>query len=44
MNIALLIISIPLGLYILWFVFEFIRYIASGEYAVDKRLWKITRS
>jgi hypothetical protein len=43
MNIALLIIGIPLGLYILWFVFEFVRYIVSGEYAVDKRLWKVTR-
>jgi len=43
MNIALLIIGIPLGLYGLWFVFEFIRYIASGEYEVDKRLRKVTR-
>ena len=43
MNIALLILSIPLGLYILWFVTEFIRYLASGEYAVDKRLWQVTR-
>ena len=31
MNIALLIIGIPLGLYILWFVFEFVRYFVSGE-------------
>ena len=43
MNIALLIIGVPLGLYILWFIGEFIRYIASGEYQVDKRFWKIAR-
>jgi len=43
MNPLLLIIGIPVGLYILWFVFEFIRYLASGEYAVDKRLRKVTR-
>ena len=43
MNFALLIIGIPVGLYILWFVIEFIRYLASGEYAVDKRLRKVTR-
>ena len=43
MNILLLFLGIPLGLYILWFVFEFIRYIASGEYVVDKRLRQVTR-
>ena len=43
MDILLLIIGIPLGLYILWFIFEFIRYIKSGEYDVDKRLRKVTR-
>ena len=42
MDILLLIIGVPLGLYGLWFVIEFIRYLASGEYAVDKRLWKVT--
>ena len=44
MNIALLIIGVPLGLYILWFIGEFIRYVASGEHELDKRLWKVTRS
>ena len=43
MDTLLLIIGVPLGLYILWFVFESIRYFASGEYAVDKRLWQVTR-
>jgi len=43
MDILLLIIGVPLGLYILWFVIEFIRYLVSGEYAVDKRLRKVTR-
>jgi len=42
MEILLLIIGIPLGLYILWFIGEFIRYIKSGEYEVDKRLQKVT--
>jgi hypothetical protein len=32
-----------LALYALWFVFETIRYIASGEYATDKRLRDISR-
>ena len=27
-----------------WFLFEFIRYVASGEYDVDKRFWDVTRS
>ena len=43
MNPLLLIIGIPVGLYILWFVIEYIRYLTSGEYAVDKRLRKVTR-
>lgn len=43
MNPLLLIIGVPVGLYILWFVIEFIRYLASGEYDVDKRLRKVTR-
>ena len=43
MDIFLLIIGIPLGLYGLWFIGEFIRYIRSGEYTVDKRLKKVTR-
>jgi len=43
MNPLLLIIGVPVGLYILWFVLEYIRYLASGEYAVDKRLRKVTR-
>ena len=43
MDILLLIIGVPLGLYILWFVLESIRYIKSGEYTVDKRLWQVTR-
>ena len=42
MDTLLIIIGVPLGLYILWFVIEFIRYLASGEYAVDKRLRKVT--
>ena len=43
MDTLLLIIGVPLGLYGLWFIGEFIRYTRSGEYAVDKRLRKVTR-
>ena len=43
MDILLLIIGVPLGLYGLWFIGETIRYIRSGEYTVDKRLRKVTR-
>ncbi len=42
MTTLLLIIGIPLGLYGLWFLVESIRYVASGEYEVDKRLRKVT--
>jgi hypothetical protein len=27
-----------------WFLFNLVRYIASGEYDVDKRFWDVTRS
>lgn len=43
MTTLLLIIGIPLSLYGLWFLVESIRYVASGEYEVDKRLRKVTR-
>ncbi len=38
-----LIAGIPLALYALWFVFETIRYILSGEYETDNRLRDLTR-
>ena len=43
MHPLLLIIGVPLGLYVLWFIGEFIRYVLSGEHELDKRLWKVTR-
>ena len=27
---------------VLWHLFSFIRYVRSGEYAIDKRLWEIS--
>ncbi len=27
----------------LWYLFTFIRYVRSGEYETDKRLWDITQ-
>jgi hypothetical protein len=36
--IALLIIG-----WVIWFLFEFIRYVASGEYEIDKRLREIRK-
>ena len=41
--ILAILIAFPFLGWLIWFVIEFIRYIASGEYEVDKRLWKITR-
>lgn len=26
----------------LWHLFSFIRYVRSGEYAIDKRLWELS--
>lgn len=40
--IAILIAALVLG-WALWFVIEFIRYITTGEYEVDKRLRDISR-
>ncbi len=43
LTILAILIGIPFFGWLIWFVIEFIRYITSGEYDVDKRLWKITR-
>ncbi len=40
--IAILIAALVLG-WAIWFVIEFIRYISTGEYDVDKRLRDISR-
>ena len=38
-----LLIATPFVGWLIWFVIEFIRYLASGEYEIDKRLRDITR-
>ena len=40
--IAILIAILMLG-WAVWFTFEFIRYVASGEYEMDKRLRDVIR-
>jgi len=40
---ALIVLGLPIGGWALWFLFEFIRYVASGEYATDKRLRDVSR-
>ena len=41
-TLAILIALLVLG-WAVWFVIELVRYLASGEYAVDKRLESLTR-
>lgn len=41
-TITIILAAIILG-YGLWFGFGVIRYIRSGEYATDKRLWELRR-
>ncbi len=40
---VLIAIALPLLGWALWFLIEFIRYIVSGEYELDKRLRNISR-
>ena len=40
---ALIILAILIGGWAIWFLFEFIRYVASGEYATDKRLRDVSQ-
>ena len=40
--IAILLVAIVLG-YGSWYLYEFIRYIASGEYDIDKRFREMNR-
>ncbi len=43
MSTVLTIIAIPVLGWAIWFVIESIRYIASGEYEMDKRLREISQ-
>ena len=38
-----ILIAIPILSWVIWFVIELIRYVASGEYEMDKRLHDIGR-
>jgi hypothetical protein len=40
---ALIILGLLIGGWAIWFLYEFIRYVASGEYATDKRLRDVSR-
>ena len=41
-TITIILIAVVLG-YGLWFGFGVIRYIRSGDYDIDKRLWELRR-
>jgi hypothetical protein len=40
--LVILLTALLLG-YGAWFLFEFIRYMLSGQYDIDKRIWKVTK-
>ena len=40
---TLIVLGFFIGGWAVWFMFEFIRYVASGEYATDKRLRDVSR-
>ena len=42
MSTLSIIITVPVCIWAVWFVIESIRYIASGEYEMDKRLRNIS--
>lgn len=42
-TLIIILIAILIGGWGLWFIAEFIRYLASGEYETDKRLRSIRR-
>jgi len=39
----LVLIAIPASLWLCWFIYEFIRYVVSGEYEIDIRLNNLKR-
>jgi len=43
LTVIAILIALPILVWAVWFVIEFIRYIVSGEYEVDKRLRNISR-
>lgn len=43
MSIVLIIIAVLIIGWAVWFIIEYIRYIASGEYEIDQRLRKISQ-
>ena len=42
-TVLTVLIAIPVLSWVIWFVIELIRYLASGEYEIDKRLRDIGR-
>jgi len=42
-TVLAVLIAIPVLSWVIWFVIELIRYVASGEYEIDKRLRDIGR-
>jgi hypothetical protein len=43
MSTLSIILAVPVCIWAVWFVIESIRYIASGEYEIDKRLKDVCR-
>ena len=43
MSTLSIILAVPVCIWAVWFVIESIRYIASGEYEMDKRLREISQ-
>lgn len=43
MTLIAILIGLPVSIWALWFVIEFVRYIMSGEYELDKRLRDICK-
>ena len=42
-TVLAILIAVPILSWAIWFVIELIRYVASGEYEIDKRLRDIGR-
>ena len=43
LTLIAILIGAPVSIWALWFVIEFVRYIFSGEYELDKRLRDICK-
>lgn len=42
LTILAIVIAVIVLAGVLWHLFSFIRYVRSGEYAIDKRLWELS--